>query len=173
MKYQDHKLMEEAYSQISSKEKESINEGFLDRLKGTGKGILKSAQKGFETFTDPETTKWSDVGQSLKTGFKGGRSSSVISSHVQKLNTSIDDFIEDLKKVGEVTETSVANFDQASQFLKGIIGKLARTSGRGTVSVSGLKDTLGRAGFLAKPERGAGGRFAKKTSNQETADVKI
>jgi hypothetical protein len=175
MKYEDHLLMESAYNQISQNNSENIEEGLWDRLKGTGKGVLKGAERGFQSFTDPETSKFSDVGKAIKTGFSGGRSSSVISSHVQKLDSQIDDFIEDLKKVGNVTDESIANFDQASQFLKGIIKKLAKTSGRGSVSVTSLKGALGQAGFLDNPERGERGRFAKRNpeDTRERANVKI
>jgi hypothetical protein len=175
MKYEDHILMENFYNQISENSKENIEEGLWDRLKGAGSGVVKGTKRGFESFIDPETTKFSDVGKAIKTGFKGGRSSSVIASHVEKLETEIDDFIEDLKKVGDVTEDSIANFDQASQFLKGIIRKLAKTSGRGSVSVTSLKGALGQAGFLDTPARGERGRFAKRNpaDTRERADIRI
>ena len=180
MKYNDHDLMEEAYSQIFEKTKESesneiIEEGLWDQIKGTGAGIVKGAKRGYEKFVDPETTSFGDVGKEIKTGFKGGRSSSVVRSHVEKLNSQIDDFIEDLKKVGGVTENSISNYDQASQFLKGIIKKIAKTSGSGQVSVTSLKGALGQAGFLDKPERASGGKFAKRNpaDTRERADIKI
>jgi len=180
MKYNDHDLMEEAYSQIFEKTKESesneiIEEGLWDQIKGTGAGIVKGAKRGYEKFVDPETTNFGDVGKEIKTGFKGGRSSSVVRSHVEKLNSQIDDFIEDLKKVGGVTENSISNYDQASQFLKGIIKKIAKTSGSGQVSVTSLKGALGQAGFLDKPERTSGGKFAKRnpSDTRERADIKI
>lgn len=172
--------MEEAYSKIVEKEvktenTEVVEEGLLDRIKGGVAGGVKAAQRGYEKFVDPETKSFGDIGKEISTGFKGGRSSSVVKSHVQKLDAQIDDFINDLKKIGDVTETSIANYDQASQFLKGIIKKLAKTSGRGQVSVTSLKGALGQAGFLVKPERSAGGRFAKKNpaDTRETADVRI
>jgi hypothetical protein len=180
MKYNDHDLMEEAYSQIFEKTKdlqsnEIVEEGLWDQIKGTGAGIVKGAKRGYDSFVDPETTSFGDVGKEISKGFKGGRSSNVVRSHVEKLNAGIDDFINDLKKVGGVTDTSVSNYDQASQFLKGIIKKLAKTSGTGQVSVTSLKGALGQAGFLHKPERASGGRFAKKdpSDTRETADIKI
>jgi hypothetical protein len=178
MKYNDHSLMEEAYSQIFENTKETpeiVEEGLWDRIKGTGAGIVKGAKRGYDSFVDPETKSFGDVGKEISTGFKGGRSSTVVKSHVEKLFSQVDDFIEDLKKIGNVTETSIANYDQASQFLKGIIKKLAKTSGTGQVSVTSLKGALGQAGFLHKPERTSGGKFAKKnpSDNRETADIKI
>lgn len=170
--------MEEAYSQIFENTKETpeiVEEGLWDRIKGTGAGIVKGAKRGYDSFVDPETKSFGDVGKEISTGFKGGRSSTVVKSHVEKLFSQVDDFIEDLKKIGNVTETSIANYDQASQFLKGIIKKLAKTSGTGQVSVTSLKGALGQAGFLHKPERTSGGKFAKKnpSDNRETADIKI
>lgn len=180
MKYKDHDLMEEAYNQISESSKEVgvsdvLEEGLWDRIKGTGSGIVKGAKRGYEKFVDPETTSFGDVGKEITKGFKGGRSSNVVKSHVEKLDSQIDDFINDLKKIGNVTENSIANYDQASQFLKGIIKKLAKTSGTGQVSVTSLKGALGQAGFLDKPERSAGGKFAKRnpSDTRERADVRI
>jgi len=178
MKYKDHDLMEEAYSQIFETSKETpevVEEGMWDRIKGTGSGILKGAQRGYEKFVDPETTSFGDVGKEISKGFKGGRSSTVVKSHVEKLFSQIDDFIEDLKKVGNVTQNSIENYDQASQFLKGVVKKLAKTSGTGQVSVTSLKGALGQAGFLDKPERSAGGKFAKRNPDdtRERADIRI
>jgi hypothetical protein len=178
MKYNDHSLMEEAYSQIFENTKETpeiVEEGLWDQIKGTGAGIVKGAKRGYDSFVDPETKSFGDVGKEISTGFKGGRSSSVVKSHVEKLYAQIDDFINDLKKVGNVTENSLANYDQASQFLKGVIRKLAKTSGTGQVSVTSLKGALGQAGFLDKPERSAGGKFAKRnpSDTRERADIRI
>jgi hypothetical protein len=180
MKYNDDSLMEEAYSQIFEKTKENENtevleEGIWDRIKGTGAGIVKGAKRGYDSFVDPETKSFGDVGKEISTGFKGGRSSSVVNSHVEKLYSQIDDFINDLKQVGNVTDNSVSNYDQASQFLKGIIKKLAKTSGKGQVSVTSLKGALGQAGFLDNPERSAGGKFAKRNpaDTRERAGIKI
>jgi len=178
MKYNDHSLMEEAYSQIFENTKETpeiVEEGLWDQIKGTGAGIVKGAKRGYDSFVDPETKSFGDVGKEISTGFKGGRSSSVVKSHVEKLDAQIDDFINDLKKVGNVTENSLANYDQASQFLKGVIRKLAKTSGTGQVSVTSLKGALGQAGFLDKPERSAGGKFAKRnpSDTRERADIRI
>ncbi len=170
--------MEEAYSQIFENTKETpeiVEEGLWDQIKGTGAGIVKGAKRGYDSFVDPETKSFGDVGKEISTGFKGGRSSSVVKSHVEKLYAQIDDFINDLKKVGNVTENSLANYDQASQFLKGVIRKLAKTSGTGQVSVTSLKGALGQAGFLDKPERSAGGKFAKRnpSDTRERADIRI
>ena len=180
MKYNDDSLMAEAYSQIFEKTKENENtevleESVWDRIKGTGSGIVQGAKKGYNSFVDPETKSFSDVGKEISTGFKYGRSSAVINSHVGKLYSQIDDFINDLKQVGKVTNNSVSNYDQASQFLKGIIKKLATPSGRGQVSVTSLKRALGQAGFLDKPERSSGGKFAKRNpaDTRERADIKI
>lgn len=180
MKYNDHSLMEEAYSQIFEKTKETetheiVEEGMWDQIKGAGAGALKGVKRGYEKFVDPETTSFGDVGKEISKGFKGGRSSSVVKAHVQKLDAEIDDFINDLKKVGNVTEDSISNYDQASQFLKGVIRKLAKTSGSGQVSVTSLKGALGQAGFLDKPERSAGGKFAKRnpSDTRERADIRI
>jgi hypothetical protein len=178
MKYNDHSLMEEAYSQIFENTKETpeiVEEGLWDQIKGTGAGIVKGAKRGYDSFVDPETKSFGDVGKEISTGFKGGRSSSVVKSHVEKLDAQIDDFINDLKKVGNVTENSLANYDQASQFLKGVIRKLAKTSGTGQVSVTSLKGALGQAGFLDKPERSSGGKFAKRNpaDTRERADIRI
>ena len=170
--------MEEAYSQIFENTKETpeiVEEGLWDQIKGTGAGIVKGAKRGYDSFVDPETKSFGDVGKEISTGFKGGRSSSVVKSHVEKLDAQIDDFINDLKKVGNVTENSLANYDQASQFLKGVIRKLAKTSGTGQVSVTSLKGALGQAGFLDKPERSSGGKFAKRNpaDTRERADIRI
>lgn len=173
MKYNDHLLMEEAYNKISET---NLEEGIFDRIKGTASGIKKAFDISKDALSDNQHFigkggAWEDI----KKGYKGGKSSTVVKSHIQKLYADIDDFIEDLKKVGNVTENSIANYDQASQFLKGIIKNLATTSGRGQVSVTGLKTALGKAGFLKKPARGQGGRFASENpeQKQETADVQI
>jgi len=156
MKYADHKMLEEAYENIRTKEENSENkpveEGILDRAKGTFSGVKKAVSRGYESLTNPDTKDFKSLKKDISSGFKSGKSSTVISSHVQKLNSQIDDFINDLKKVGNVTDNSVANYEQASTFLKGIIKKLASTSGKGSVSVGDLKSTLGKAGFLHPSE---------------------
>lgn len=155
MKYQDHENLEEAYGKVVAKEllKEDVQEEVLwDRVKGTASGVVKAASNlsdiGHETTKVRGKGGFADkVGQS----FKGGRASSIIKSHISKLNTEIDDFINDVKKVGNVTPDSEANYAQTAEFLKGIIRKIAKTAGTGKVSVSSLKSSLGQAGFL-KPE---------------------
>lgn len=152
MKYKDHQMLEEAYSKIE--EKQNLEEGILDRLKGTVSGVKKAASWAPETLNKKE--KFFGKGgvvDELKRGYTGGKTSSVIRSHVEKLNNQIDDFFNDLKKVGNPTENSLANFDQTATFLKGIIKKIASTSGKGQASVSGLKHTLGKAGFLHPSEK--------------------
>lgn len=156
MKYKDHDLLEEAYNNITAKEEqldsEAIEEGLWDRAKGLGRGIARGAAEAGRLAGQAVKGEWEDdkdPWSKVKTQFKGGQSSGVVQSHVQKLNANIDDFINDLKKVGKPTPQSIANFDQTATFLKGIIKKIATTSGRGTVSVSSLKSSLGKAGFLA------------------------
>ena len=72
MKYNDDSLMEEAYSQIFEKTKENENtevleESVWDRIKGTGSGIVQGAKKGYNSFVDPETKSFSDVGKEIST----------------------------------------------------------------------------------------------------------
>jgi hypothetical protein len=156
MKYQDHVTLEEAYSKVVEKElltEDVQEEGLWDRVKGTASGIAKAAGRIPDAGND--TTKFRGKGgffDEVGKGFKGGRASSVIKSHIVKLNAEIDDFINDVKKVGNVTPDSEANYEQTATFLKGIIRKIAKTAGTGKVSVSSLKSTLGQAGFLA-PEK--------------------
>ena len=128
-------------------------EGLWDRVKGTASGVGKAVSNVADIGN--ETSKFGGKGGFIdKVGqqFKGGRSSSVIKSHLTKLNAEIDDFINDVKKVGNVTADSEANYAQTAEFLKGIIRKIAKTAGTGKVSVSSLKSSLGQAGFLA-PEK--------------------
>lgn len=152
MKYQDHLNLEEAYNNVVAKEllnEDVQEEGLWDRVKGAASGVAKVASNVSDI--GHETTKIRGKGGFLnKVGqnFKGGRSSSVIKSHIVKLNAEIDDFINDVKKVGNVTPDSEANYAQTADFLKGIIRKIAKTAGSGKVSVSSLKSSLGQAGFL-------------------------
>lgn len=139
--------MEEAYSKVF--EKNTIEEGILDRAKGTFSGIGKAASKISDI---AKSDSLSDAGKGLKTAFESGRSSSMVKTHVNKINNAIDDFINDLKKVGKPTENSIVNYNQVADFLKGIIKHTAKVSGRGQVSVTDLKSALDRAGFLAEDE---------------------
>ena len=166
MKYQDHQLLEDAYDAIVEKEA-LLEEGIFDRLKGTAAGIGKAAGRTLEAGRDMvdsarsrenftgKNSFFGDLkksGKDIKSGFVGGKSSSVIRSHVNKLSHCIDDFVNDLKKVGGVTVNSIANYDQVARFLKGIIKKAAKTGGSGKVSVPSLKTNLGQAGFLHPSE---------------------
>lgn len=164
MKNQDDTTLENAYEQIyenhsqkqfedEKNEQQLLEEGLWDRVKGVASGIQKAAGRGFDSFKDEDTKDFKTVGKEITTGFRGGQTSSVIKSHVSKLNAQIDDFINDLVKVGNVTENSVSNYQQSAEFLKGIIKKLAKTSGRGSASVGSLKTTLGQAGFLHPSEQ--------------------
>ena len=156
MKYKDHENLEEAYGKVVSKElltEDVQEEGLWDRVKGTASGVSKVASNISDI--GHETSKFSGKGgfiDKVGTSFKGGRSSSIIKSHISKLNSEIDDFINDVKKVGNITPDSEANYAQTAEFLKGIIHKIAKTAGTGKVSVSSLKSSLGQAGFLA-PEK--------------------
>jgi len=149
MNYQDHLTLEEAYNKVVAKEllSEDIQEeGLWDRVKGTASGVAKAVSNVSDI--GHETTNIRGKGGFLdKVGqkFTSGRSSTVIKSHITKLNADIDDFINDIKKVGNITPNSEANYSQTAEFLKGIIRKIA---GTGKVSVSSLKSSLGQAGFL-------------------------
>ena len=156
MNYQDHVTLEEAYNKVVEKElltEDVQEEGLWDRVKGTASGVGKAVSNVADIGN--ETSKFGGKGGFIdKVGqqFKGGRSSSVRKSHLTNLNAEIDDFINDVKKVGNVTADSEANYAQTAEFLKGIIRKIAKTAGTGKVSVSSLKSSLGQAGFLA-PEK--------------------
>jgi hypothetical protein len=119
MKYKDHQLLENAYDsvfenvtkkELLEEQKDITEEGLWDRVKGTASGLKKGVNWGYDKALDKikgETeSPWSDVGKDFTKGFKGGRTSTVIRSHVEKLNSQIDDFIEDLKKIGGTTETT-------------------------------------------------------------------
>jgi len=162
MNYQDHITLEEAYSKVVAKEllnEDVQEEGLWDRVKGTASGVSKAASN----FSDISqgTTNFKGKGgffDKMGQSFKGGRSSSVIKSHISKLDSEIDDFIKDVKSVGNVTADSEANYAQTAEFLKKIIRKIAKTAGTGKISVSSLKSSLGQAGFLA-PEKEESNEF--------------
>lgn len=149
MNYKDDQLLEEAYGQTKP-----IEEGILDRLKATGSGI----KHGFNRAVEAGGKKPSrfGFGQDVKnitknavTGFKSGRSRGLIRSHVQKLNANVDDFISDMKQIAGASDESEQNFEQISLFLKGIIAKIGnKVSGDGRVTVSDLRGTLSKAGFV-------------------------
>lgn len=155
MNYIDHVNLEEAYKKVIEKEllNEDIQEeGLWDRVKGAASGVSKAI--GSASYHAQNTSSLGGKkGFLAKSGeeFKGGRASSVIKSHISKLNSEIDDFINDIKKIGNPTPESEANYAQTAEFLKGIIRKIAKTAGSGKVSISSLKSSLGQAGFL-KPE---------------------
>ena len=159
MNYQDHLTLEEAYSKVVTKElltEDVQEEGLFDRVKGAVAGVGKVA-KNFSD-TAQSNTKFTGKGgyfDEVGKQFKGGRASSVIQSHISKLNAEIDDFIDDVKKVGNLTDASESNYAQTAEFLKGIIRKIAKTAGTGKVSVSSLTSSLGQAGFLAPETKSA------------------
>jgi hypothetical protein len=154
MKYKDDELLEDAYNNIfeNKTKKELVEEGLWDRVKGAASGVKKAADWGVQNVTDPDSDSFKKLGSEITKGFKSGRASSIVNSHVSKLNNQIDDFISDLKKIGSVTEDSIANYDQTAVFLKGIIKKIATTSGKGNVTLSDLKGSLKKAGFLDKSD---------------------
>lgn len=156
MKYKADELLEEAYAKVL--ENKQLEEGIVDRVKGALAGVKRAGSDAWENkgeignaiksgvkgnFSDIK-----DVAKNTKTQFKRGQTQEVLKSHVAKMNHAIDDFIEDMKKIGKLTPDSIANYQQTSAFLKGIIKNIAKASGRGTYSVTDLKSSLGRAGFL-------------------------
>ena len=103
MNYQDHLTLEEAYSKVVTKElltEDVQEEGLWDRVKGAAAGVGKVARNFSDTAQS--NTKFTGKGgyfDEVGKQFKGGRASSVIQSHISKLNAEIDDFIDDVKKV--------------------------------------------------------------------------
>lgn len=117
---------------------EVVEENLLRRLKSYGKGALAGGSRALN-------------GAIGKPGdYNYTKNKAIVEYAVKDIQAALDDFLNDLQKMGVISTNSEANFRYVSKFIMSIVKNMAYAGGK-NVTARDLIPTFDKAGLKPEP----------------------